>query len=163
MWRIAPTQSLKLFQQESPQPSFWNSNTSQNRFPELSGFKNISKDVTISDIPFSVSFSYGEKFFFLLFSGKKKKKGGGVGPPLAKYIKLKRYRNLKIRHRASGRLICAKKESSQSSCFLMFIVNLTILKRLFAAVTKNVSFKQFYFSHLYLLQYKFKLQQESWK
>lgn len=89
-------------------------------------------------IPFSVSFSHREMFFFLLFSENKK---NSFRPPLAKYIKLKRFRNLKIRYQASGRLICAINEFSGSSFFSMFTVNLTILRRLFTAVTKNVSSK----------------------
>lgn len=75
----------------------------------------------ISDIPFHMGKCFS--FFCSLTTTTKKK---GFGPPLAKYIKLKRFKNLKIRHQASGRLICAKKESSQARFFLMFIGNLTI-------------------------------------
>lgn len=135
VWRIVPTQSLHFFSKRLKSPHFG----TPILWKQTSRVFSISKYMTrcISGIPFSVSFSHREMFFFLLFSENKKTASGLLWPNTLHW----RFRSLKIHYQASERLICAIKESSLSSFFLMFIVNLPIMKRLFTVVTMNITFK----------------------
>lgn len=92
-------------------------------------------------------------FFSLLFSDKK-----SFGPPLVKYTKLKRLRNSKIQHQAPEMFVWGGrggKKSSQPTFILIFTIILIILKQSFSMETKNTILKLFYFSHPYLLSYRF--------